>query len=106
MKSTSSTHSVHPFLRGLRRAGCAGVLTLLGAAATTASAMESVNINTADATALAEGLDGVGPARAEAIVTHRDEVGTFSSAEDLTEVRGIGPAILEQNRERIRADAP
>lgn len=53
-----------------------------------------VNLNTADQSAL-EGLPGVGPVTAEAIVAHRNDVGAFTQVEDLLEVRGIGEAKLE-----------
>ncbi|MBA1148308.1 helix-hairpin-helix domain-containing protein [Ectothiorhodospiraceae bacterium WFHF3C12] len=59
-----------------------------------------VNINTADASAL-QGLDGVGPAKAAAIVDYRDANGPFSSVEDLTAVDGIGEKTVEANRESI-----
>ncbi|MCB1850182.1 MAG: helix-hairpin-helix domain-containing protein [Gammaproteobacteria bacterium] len=60
-----------------------------------------VDINTADAAALAEALNGVGEAKARAIVAHRDQYGAFKSAEDLALVKGIGPRIVELNREVI-----
>ncbi len=60
-----------------------------------------VNINTADAEMLALVLDGVGQARAEAIVEYRDANGGFEQVEDLTQVRGIGARTLEINAERI-----
>jgi competence protein ComEA len=61
----------------------------------------TVNINSADAATLAAELDGVGMARAEAIVAYRQKVGRFESAEQLLDVSGIGPRILEWNQERI-----
>ena len=61
----------------------------------------SININTADAALLAEGLTGVGESKAEAIVAHRDRQGPFRSADDLKQIKGIGDAIVEANRERI-----
>ena len=60
-----------------------------------------VNINTASAEVLAEAIHGVGLKRAEAIVRHRDENGTFSSIDDLAQVRGISEATVEKNRGRI-----
>lgn len=60
-----------------------------------------VNINTADAATLAHSLDGVGPAKAAAIVAYRDEHGPFKAADDLGQVKGIGPATLERNRSAI-----
>lgn len=63
-----------------------------------------VNINTADAVTLAEALDGVGDARARAIVSYRETYGAFEVADDLIEVRGIGTQVLEQNRDRIAVE--
>lgn len=60
-----------------------------------------VNINTADEDTLAEELEGVGPALAAAIVRDRAENGEFESPESLARVRGIGPRVLEANREFI-----
>lgn len=56
-----------------------------------ASTAGTVNINTATAAELEE-LPGVGPATAQAIITHRDSNGPFTAVEDLLQVRGIGPA--------------
>lgn len=60
-----------------------------------------VDINTADAQTLASELKGVGPARAEAIVAHREANGPFESAEELMEVQGIGQRVLDDNREDL-----
>jgi len=65
-----------------------------------------VNINTADASTLALELTGVGPALAEAIVRDRTENGMFASPEDLTRVRGVGPHIIEMNKENILVSEP
>ncbi|QFU75337.1 competence protein ComEA [Halioglobus maricola] len=64
----------------------------------------SVNINTADATALAGGLSGVGASRAEDIVRYREEFGPFTTLEQLTEVKGIGQATVDRNRSVITLD--
>jgi competence protein ComEA len=63
-----------------------------------------VNVNTADASTLARELDGIGPAKAQAIVEYRQQNGPFRSAEDLLKVQGIGERVLEQNRANIRVD--
>ena len=60
-----------------------------------------VDINTADAETLARELNGVGAARAQAIIDHRQQNGEFRKPEELLNVTGIGPAILEQNRDNI-----
>jgi len=72
----------------------------------TASANETVNINTADAATLARVLHNVGPAKAEAIVAWREENGAFQSMEQLALVKGIGLSTVERNRERIVITAP
>ncbi|MET0378994.1 MAG: ComEA family DNA-binding protein [Spongiibacteraceae bacterium] len=59
-----------------------------------------ININTADAAALAE-LNGIGPAKATAIVDYRKQHGPFKSVEQLADVKGIGEAFIEKNRDRI-----
>ena len=56
-----------------------------------------VDVNSADVEQL-QGIKGVGPALAEAIVKHRSENGLFASVDDLIEVRGIGAASLERMR--------
>ena len=63
------------------------------------AAAETVDINTADHETLVSALNGIGPARAEAIIAYREKHGPFMSVDELTEVRGIGPSILERNRE-------
>ncbi|MEO7936250.1 MAG: ComEA family DNA-binding protein [Dokdonella sp.] len=76
-------------------------LVLSLALALPAFAAEQVDINSADATTLAEGLNGVGMSKAEAIVAYRSEHGPFASAEDLAQVKGIGEKIVEKNRDTI-----
>ena len=63
-----------------------------------------VNINTADAETLAAELDGIGIARAEAIVKDRQSNGPFEDPEDLGRVKGVGQWIVEQNRANIRTE--
>ena len=60
-----------------------------------------VNVNKADAVTLAKSLDGIGPTKAQAIVAWRDAHGPFKSVDDLSQVKGFGPATLERNRTAI-----
>ena len=60
-----------------------------------------ININQADAATIAKSLDGIGQSKADAIVAWRDANGPFKSADDLTQVKGIGKATLERNRASI-----
>ena len=64
-------------------------------------ARSQVNINTADAETLALALDGIGMAKAMEIIAYREQNGEFSSIEQLADVRGIGRATIERNRDRI-----
>ncbi len=65
------------------------------------AATATVNINKADAAAIAGALRGVGAARAQEIVRYREQYGPFTSVDELTEVKGIGKSTLEDNRARI-----
>lgn len=59
-----------------------------------------VNINTA-AQAELETLQGIGPAKAKAIVEYRKKNGSFKSPDELEKVKGIGPAIMKKVRKDI-----
>ena len=63
-----------------------------------------VNVNTADASTIAKELDGIGPAKAQAIVEYRQKNGPVRAVEDLLKVEGIGQKVFEQNRGNIRVD--
>ena len=58
-----------------------------------------VNINTADAKTMAANINGIGEKKAESIVQYRKKHGPFKSADDLTNIKGIGPKLIEKNRE-------
>lgn len=61
---------------------------------------ERIDPNHADVEAL-QRLPGVGPSIAAAIVASREADGPFRQADDLTRVRGIGPAKLAGMREHL-----
>ncbi len=63
---------------------------------------EPVNVNTADAETIAAALTGIGLVRAQAIVEYREAHGPFETLDDLLEVSGIGPRVLDMNRADIR----
>ncbi|CAI1685423.1 competence protein ComEA helix-hairpin-helix repeat region [Serratia quinivorans] len=67
-----------------------------------ASDEASVSINQADAEQLASILKGVGLKKAESIVRYREQNGPFTQIEQLQEVPGIGPALFERNRARLK----
>ena len=63
-----------------------------------------VNINSDDAAAIAEVLDGVGLKKAEAIVAYREANGTLADASELIKVKGIGERTVSANMERIEIE--
>lgn len=65
-----------------------------------------VNINTASAEELAAALNGVGMPRAQAIIDHREANGPFSSVDQLVDVKGIGPKLVERNRDVMMVSTP
>ncbi len=60
-----------------------------------------VDINSAEAPALASALKGVGPKKAEAIVAYRKEHGPFKSVDDLAKVKGISMKTIDANRSNL-----
>ena len=72
---------------------------------TAALAAEPVDVNTATAEQLAEALNGVGEAKAEAIVEYREANGPFEHIDELVNVRGIGMATVDKNRDMIRLES-
>lgn len=77
-------------------------LALTLAIATPALAASPVNINTADAQTIATSLDGIGLAKAEAIVAYRKTHGAFKSESELGNIKGIGDKTLARNHSAIR----
>lgn len=60
-----------------------------------------VNINKADAEEISAVLNGVGLKKAEAIVAYRKAHGNFTKIEQLAEVKGIGEATVNKNRDKL-----
>jgi competence protein ComEA len=54
-----------------------------------------ININNASKKVLMD-LNGIGEAKAKAIIDYRENVSRFSAKEDILEVSGIGPAIYDK----------
>lgn len=70
-----------------------------------AGAAGTLDINTATAAEL-EQVNGLGPAKASAIVQYRSEHGAFASVDELTKVPGIGEKSLEKMRSQLGVAAP
>ncbi|WP_455209237.1 ComEA family DNA-binding protein [Kaarinaea lacus] len=66
----------------------------------------AVNINSADAETIQKELKGIGAQKAEAIVAYRQANGSFQSADELTNVKGIGIKTVEKNRDSIVLEMP
>ncbi len=66
-----------------------------------AGAADTININTADKTALMEMINGIGEKKAEAIIAWREQNGPFKSVDDLALVKGIGNSTVEKNRDKL-----
>ncbi|MDY4302200.1 ComEA family DNA-binding protein [Pseudomonas salmasensis] len=68
---------------------------------TKAEQSTKVNLNAADAETLRRDLFGIGASKAKAIIAYRESNGPFTAVDELLEVKGIGKALLEKNRDRL-----
>ena len=71
-----------------------------------ALANPTININTADSETLVDGLTGIGPEKAMAIVRYRQANGPFRQVNDLAQVKGIGESTVKQNRAYMTVGEP
>ncbi len=61
-----------------------------------------VNINKASAEQIADALNGIGMAKAQAIVEYRKKNGKFKQPSDITKVKGIGPATFAKIKKDVK----
>ncbi len=80
------------------------VLVILLLSLSSLSWAEPVNINTATQAEFTT-LRGIGEKKARAIVLYRTEKGSFNSIDELLNVKGIGPATLLKNEQRLSIGA-
>ncbi|MFC4700047.1 ComEA family DNA-binding protein [Glaciecola siphonariae] len=64
------------------------------------SVVSIVNINTADVETLSS-LPGVGPKKAESIISYRELNGNFASVDELVNVKGIGKRMVERLLDKV-----
>lgn len=65
-------------------------------------ALAAVDINSATVEQL-DGLKGVGPAKAQAIIEYRTKNGPFKSVDDLEKVKGFGKKTVDGLRAEVTA---
>ena len=75
-------------------------LALALSLASFASFAATINLNTATVDQLTS-LNGIGEAKAKAIVAYRQEHGPFKSVDQLVDVKGIGLKFVEKNRDQM-----
>ncbi len=63
-------------------------------------AFAAVNLNTATAGDL-DGIKGIGPSKAKAIIDYRSKNGPFKSVEDLKNVKGFGEKSIAKLKDEL-----
>lgn len=68
---------------------------------TTLAMADPVDINSASAEQISQGMVGIGKVKAASIVQDREKNGAFKSVDDLSRVKGIKSATIDKNRDRV-----
>ena len=79
------------------------LLALIAFFAFTSMALAAVNLNTATKEEL-DGVKGVGPVKAQAIIDYRKKNGPFKSVDDLKNVKGFGDKTVAKMRSELTVD--
>lgn len=74
--------------------------TNAASATATTTANASVNLNSATAEELQQ-VNGLGPKKAEAIIQYRQDHGSFTKVEDLTNVKGFGEKTVDNLKDQL-----
>ena len=61
---------------------------------------DKISLNQANVQQL-QSLNGVGEKKALAIVEYREKNGGFKTVDEITNIKGIGPKLLEKNKSRL-----
>lgn len=67
-------------------------------------ALAAININTATQSEL-EAVKGLGPAKAQAIISYREANGAFKNLDELDNVKGFGKASIDRLRGELSVEA-
>lgn len=78
------------------------VFALVAGLVLSAQVLALVDLNTATQAQL-EGVSGIGPSKAKAIIDYRSKNGGFRSVDDLDNVPGFGKATLDRIRGELSA---
>ncbi|MBI5437165.1 MAG: helix-hairpin-helix domain-containing protein [Nitrosomonadales bacterium] len=79
------------------------LLILLAFFAFSGMALAAVNLNTATREEL-DGVKGIGPVKAQAIIEYRTKNGLFKSVDDLKNVKGFGDKTVAKMRSELTVD--
>ena len=66
----------------------------------TSTSGNKIRLNSASAEQLQQ-LSGIGEKKAEAILQYRQQHGKFKSIDELQNIKGIGPKLLQKNKDRL-----
>ena len=66
----------------------------------TPAAANKIHLNSASSEQLQQ-LSGIGEKKAEAILQYRQQHGKFKNIEELQNIKGIGPKLLQKNKDRL-----
>jgi comEA protein len=62
---------------------------------------EKININTATAEQLSDGINGIGTVMSQRIISYREDNGKFKSIDEIKNVSGIGDKTFEKIKDQI-----
>ncbi|MDD1013488.1 ComEA family DNA-binding protein [Pseudomonas rubra] len=101
MRNTVLSYLFLPLFTAVSLSAMAAQVQVEPTAAMVTLPAAKLDLNHADATTLQSTLVGIGKTKAEAIVAYRNEHGAFTSVDELLEIKGIGKALLDRNRDKL-----
>jgi len=90
-----------PLSSGFLQSKNSSYINSSGSTSSVQQVKRKININTASAEELSQGLDGIGDVLSKRIVEYREKNGPFPSIEAIKNVSGIGDKIFEEIRASI-----